>query len=230
MYVPTFLSLSNVVEYRDWCVNYTFAFRSSRSANLRDDRPMIKQLMRRVLHWWHINHITYLAWHWWIKLIHHGQSGWHNPHCKIATGTVPCTILRKVVWDGLSHLLDNFLANFFSLSCNLKKIWRKKKKKQKSRWLNYPPPMRSLFLIFFSPVRVDFAWHLAHVPFKVHLLWVIVSLSCNLKEKTREKNKKSRRLNYPPPMLSLFPIFFPLFASISRDIWHIYHSKCIDCG
>ena len=121
------------------------------------------------------------------------------------------------------------------------------------------------FSHMFSPVRVDFAWHLARLPFKVHLLWVIVSLSCNLKERTRKKtkrldgsttlhqcypffpyvcsrrfcvtsgtftiqsasivgnclaimqfkrkskkkNKNSRWLNYPPPMLSPFPLFFP---------------------
>ena len=60
------------------------------------------------------------------------------------------------------------------------------------------------FFPYFFPAHIDFAWHLAPLPLKVHLLWVIVSLSCNLKE----KNKQSRWLNYPPTMLSVFPIFF----------------------
>ena len=53
----------------------------------------------------------------------------------------------------LSHLLDNFLFKFISLSCNLKE---KIKEKKQSRWLNYPSPMLSFFPNFF-PVRVDFA-------------------------------------------------------------------------
>ena len=111
-----------------------------------------------------------------------------------------------------------------SLSCNEKKNKKKNKRLDGSTTLHQCFP---LFPYVFL-VHTDFAWHLA--PLKVHLLWVIVSLSCNSREKTEKKKQQSRWLNYPPPMRSLFPIFFPLFASISRDIWHIYHSKCIFCG
>ena len=65
------------------------------------------------------------------------------------------------------------------------------------------------FSHMFSFVRVDFAWHLAHLPFKVHLLWVIVSLSCNLKEKARKKTERVDGSTTLHQCFPLFPYFFP---------------------
>ena len=56
--------------------------------------------------------------------IHRAQNGWHNSHCKIATGTVPCTTVRSVVEPSTRHFPCQI---YLAIMQNLKK-----KKKEKN--------------------------------------------------------------------------------------------------
>ena len=104
--------------------------------------------------------------------LHRRQNGWHNSHCKIATGTVPCTTVRSVVEPSTRHFpCQIYLAIMQNKKkkkkCRMKQSrWlnhpppnqTQKKKEQKcrmkqNRWLNHPPPMISFFPHIFSRLR-----------------------------------------------------------------------------
>ena len=59
------------------------------------------------------------------SILHRAQNGWHNSHCKIATGTVPCTTVRSVVEPSTRHFPCQI---YLAIMQNLKK--KKKKKMQ----------------------------------------------------------------------------------------------------